>query len=646
MPAQAAELGELQVTELPEGGPAFIVREPTQAVLVVQTSVVPLSFESNMGIIRVDNPSRGEYRLILNAGTNMVVFKNNDYQPLRERFYIPAKSAIVVKVEVKKAALNEGGRGSMTIATTPSAANVSLDGLPSPNLTPLTIEHQLVGVHSLHVAKTGYRDLDTTVRIERDQTTTVSLTLGKLIAALKVTSNPSGATVILDGDEIGATPLDRNDLTPGEGTLVVSLKGYETVTRQVRLASDTPKTESIDLFAQTGSVSITCDPTDATVFLDGASVGTFTGSPITREKLSLGRHTIRATLDGYEDANTTFNVEYNKATPVKLTLAPKPGAIYVMTTPEGADISLDGKPTGKKTGWKFENVASGSHQLRLSLTGYGDVEKSLTVRPGKTETISEAMSATPKFDPGNTGVFAKNAVKEQSLDPLSGMTFVSIPAGSFMMGSNDGDGDEKPVHPVEIRPFRMMTTEVTQKMWVEVMGSNPSNFKGDDLPVEQVSWNDCQDFIKKLNQRDPGKGYRLPSEAEWEYACRAGTTTTYNLGDSESDLGRGAWHNSNSGSKTHPVGQKTPNTWGLYDLHGNVWELCEDWYHGSYTGAPSDGSAWVAGGGTSRVLRGGYWGSLGRFGVRRCRSSDRFDGLPDARYFTFGFRVVASFPSP
>ena len=220
-----------------------------------------------------------------------------------------------------------------------------------------------------------------------------------------------------------------------------------------------------------------------------------------------------------------------------------------------------------------------------------------------------------------------------------GMQFETILSGSLMMGSNDGSRDEKPVHQVNIKSFQMMTTEVTQAQWKAVMGNNPSKFKGDNLPVENVSWNDCQEFINKLNQRDPGKGYRLPSEAEWEYACRAGTTTKYYSGDSESDLGRVGWYGfdkGNSNKKTHPVGQKSPNSWGLYDMHGNVWEWCADWYHKSYNSAPADGSAWVSPSGQNRVLRGGSW-SFNQF---YCRSASRYGLNPAHRYDYYGFRLV------
>jgi formylglycine-generating enzyme required for sulfatase activity len=292
---------------------------------------------------------------------------------------------------------------------------------------------------------------------------------------------------------------------------------------------------------------------------------------------------------------------------------------------------------------------TGQHNLQLALAGDDDVVKTIAVLPAETETANETMKAEPKVELDSAEVESDSATvsggQQRIQGSLSGMIFVPIPGGSFRMGSNNGDNDEAPVHTVQIDEFSMMTTEVTQQMWKELMGSNSSFFKGDDLPVEDVSWYDAQEFIKKLNQRDPGKGYRLPSESEWEYACRAGTITQFNTGDGESDLGHAGWYNGNSDSKTHPVGQKAPNVWGLYDMHGNVWEWCEDWYHSTYNGAPADGRAWVSPKGSYCVLRGGSWGSY----PRSCRSTIRYwydPRYPGSRYGNIGFRVAASFRSP
>ncbi len=217
-----------------------------------------------------------------------------------------------------------------------------------------------------------------------------------------------------------------------------------------------------------------------------------------------------------------------------------------------------------------------------------------------------------------------------------GMKFTLIPAGEFTRGSNEFD-DEKPMRRVKItNPFYLGNYPVTQREWNAVMGDNPSYFKGDDLPVEQVSWKDVQEFIRKLNAKEGTDKYRLPSEAEWEYVCRAGTTTRYSFGDSDSNLGEYAWYKNNSGGKTHTVGQKKPNPWGLYDMHGNVLEWVQD-IHGNYSGIPTDGRAWE-GSGVGRGTRGGGW--LGN--ARRCRSASRFNLGQGYRNRSLGFRLARS----
>jgi formylglycine-generating enzyme required for sulfatase activity len=188
---------------------------------------------------------------------------------------------------------------------------------------------------------------------------------------------------------------------------------------------------------------------------------------------------------------------------------------------------------------------------------------------------------------------------------------VVIPPGSFEMGSDKGEDNEKPLHRVTIKsPFAMGKTEVTQGQWRAVMGENPSYFNncGENCPVEQVSWEDTQKYIKRLNTKT-GKKYRLPSEAEWEYACRAGGRYEYCGSDT---VGNVAWYGANSNppgnSKKiiNPVALKQANAFGLYDMSGNVWEWVEDCYHDNYVGAPVDGSVWQ-GSCTMRILRGGAW---------------------------------------
>jgi formylglycine-generating enzyme required for sulfatase activity len=231
------------------------------------------------------------------------------------------------------------------------------------------------------------------------------------------------------------------------------------------------------------------------------------------------------------------------------------------------------------------------------------------------------------------------APKENLTIDLGGgvsMDLVLIRPGSFMMGSETGEENEKPVHKVTLtKPFYLGKFEVTQQQWQAVMGENPAVFKGPKNPVENVSWEDCQLFLQELAKKIPDMVFELPTEAQWEYACRAGSRTEYTYGDDAARLGEYAWYLGNSANKTHPIGQKKPNAWGLYDMHGNVCEWCADWYSSSYTAGdatdptgPSSGEA--------AVLRGESWVGL----PNELRSADRVGTPTYYRNSHVGLRLV------
>ena len=222
-----------------------------------------------------------------------------------------------------------------------------------------------------------------------------------------------------------------------------------------------------------------------------------------------------------------------------------------------------------------------------------------------------------------------------------GVVLVPIPAGEFMMGSPESEANHRPdetQHRVRItKPFYLSAHEVTQAQYNRVMGNNPSRSQGPTKPVEMVSWNDAVEFCRRLSEQER-KEYRLPTEAEWEYACRVGTTTSYSCGDNVSQLGEYAWYSDNSGNASHAVGEKLPNAWGLYDMHGNVFEWCRDWGkpYGSQNvlidpAGPASGSR--------RVLRGGSFSSLPRL----VRSANRIYLQPDDWGFVFGFRLARTY---
>ena len=265
----------------------------------------------------------------------------------------------------------------------------------------------------------------------------------------------------------------------------------------------------------------------------------------------------------------------------------------------------------------------------------GDVNKQ--VPAGSHRIVWDVLSEHEKFEGAN--ICFKVEVNSGKFT-VNGVSFemVRVEGGTFRMGATSEQKDEawdreKPVHSVTLSGYYIGKTEVTQVLWEAVMGINPSRFKGDYLPVENVSWDDCQEFIRKLNSMT-GQNFRLPTEAEWEFACRGGNNSRGYKYSGSNNLGSVAWYDGNSGNKTHPVGTKAPNELGIYDMSGNVWEWCADWYGDYSSGAQTNPTGPY--GGSNRVYRGGSW----NYDVGRCRSSNRDFYYPSIRDIILGFRLA------
>ncbi len=269
-----------------------------------------------------------------------------------------------------------------------------------------------------------------------------------------------------------------------------------------------------------------------------------------------------------------------------------------------------------------------------------EVETNHAAKP-ETEEIEDKVDT----DSGSSNTYPKEEISRPSVgsytDPLIGMEFVYVNGGCYEMGDTFGDGDggeaEQPVHEVSIDDFYIGKYVVTQGQWEDVMGNNPSRFKkGHNYPVEQVSWDNAQEFIVKLNKKAE-KNYRLPTEAEWEYAARSGGKREKYAGtSSESELDRYCWYDENSSSITHPVGQKKPNGLGIYDMSGNVFEWCSDWDDENYYSESPHNNPKGSKSGYFRVVRGGSW----FYGARHCRSSNRYYYGPSYGSYYLGFRLV------
>jgi formylglycine-generating enzyme required for sulfatase activity len=301
-----------------------------------------------------------------------------------------------------------------------------------------------------------------------------------------------------------------------------------------------------------------------------------------------------------------------------------------------------------------------------------EADEQVLTRIAHAEKQAEIMNLITVID----RLVSKRKIDEQTNNKAIsdiGIKFILIEPGTFLMGRrmnieeiadhygsnpyrfsyyyvrnyNEKSNDpEKPRHGVEIdQSFYLQTSPITQGQWQRIMGNNPSKFKacGEDCPVVNVSWEDAKKYIEKLNQIEKTKKYRLPSESEWEYACRAGSMTEFYFDDYPDQLGEFAWYSRNSNKKIHPVGKKQPNAWGLFDMHGNVWEWVEDDWHDNYEGAPEDdASAWIDNPRRHvRVMRGGSFED----DSSNCRSASRKSGLANERSRSVGFRLAMSIPT-
>ncbi len=450
-----------------------------------------------------------------------------------------------------------------------------------------------LGEYSVEVKKKSHRTASEIVRITEIGARTIALKAPTPIyASLELTSTPSNATVALDGKYVGETPLILNNILVGDHTVTVTKQGFSKVEKTIELKEEIENNISVVL-PNTKEVSITSNPTGADVYIDGVYKGV---TPL-KTILSYGEHTIRFNREGYYQETQTIEVGDNMDL-VTEKLRQIVGKMKITSSPSGALVYIDGVKVGQ-TPLMLDDVIVGSRKVILKKAGYESYEKTLVLSEN-TENILVATLEAEK-------VVVNGAKKTYKVKGVS-FTMVDVEGGSFTMGATSEQGSdaykwEKPVHKVTLSNYAIGETEVTQALWQAVMGSNPSRFTGDEQrPVEQVSWNDCQTFIKKLNQLT-GENFRLPTEAEWEYAARGGKSSRgykYSGGNNIDDV---AWYTSNSSSITHVVKTKKANELGIYDMSGNVWEWCSDWY-GEYSSSAQTNPKGPYSG-SSRIIRGG-----------------------------------------
>ncbi|OQC43029.1 MAG: Serine/threonine-protein kinase pkn1 [Deltaproteobacteria bacterium ADurb.Bin058] len=513
-------------------------------------------------------------------------------------------------------------------------------------------------------------------------------------------SNPSGATVSINGKEIGQTP-QHLEYPLGKYIVVAELgRLYHPARQEVLLNKRGAKaTVTLDLKPAFGSAIITSSPSKAQVWLDGESAGE---TPLVISKKLSGTYQVRLQLPDYLPSEGELVIEDGKETKYNRQLAANWGQLRVTSDPPGATVYLDDIAVkDKTTPCTLDRVKPGVHIVKFALAGHGERTEKTTVERGQTSSVSTTLQpmlgylvvtstytdgtvceGDIKLDGKSVGqtpwggdvlavphtvevqcpkgsgrqqvVVVHNKRSEANVAiETGGVEWVRIPGGSFNMGSNDGDSydNEKPVHRVTVRTFEMTKTQVTVEQYKACVDAGACtapdtggscNWGQSDRgkhPINCVDWHQAQAYAKWA-------GGRLPSEAEWEYAARSGGRDwKYPWGNENATCERavmddGSGNGCGRGNTTWPVCSKPKGntTHGLCDMAGNVWEWVQDWYHDSYKGAPTDGSAWEKPTGSSRVYRGGSWSDDARI----VRAADRHGDDPRARDDYLGFRLAKS----
>lgn len=602
--------------------PTGALKEATVYLLKLRTAGAPVqaaSTQQRSGFLIIDSEPQGAEVWLNNESTGEVTpFRRKlaigDEVPYRLSLPLYHDEAGMVTVDQPRKELQFALRpafGSVTVTSTPSGALVFLDE-KQVGQTPLTLDHIASGSHSLRFQAPQYAVERRNVSVADGQTANVAVTLAARFAEITVQA-PQGAVVTVDGDRKGSGTLSWRQ-SEGLCDIVVSMAGHRDARRQLEVVAGRAQTVQLTPQPIYGSASVDSDLMDAEIWIDGKQYGV---TPNVVERLLVGSHTLVLKKSGYADLQQQFSVEEGKEASLLVKL-PAGRSVQFTSEKPGMQIIVDGKKLGTTP---LTAVVGIGHHSVSAMRG-GDI---IDVRD--LDITSAGAPLTMAFRDFNH-TFTVNGIQ---------FTMVEVGGGTFTMGATSEQGsdawdEEKPAHEVTLSDYYIGQTEVTQALWEAVMGSNPSDSKGDNLPVERVSWDDCQVFIQKLNQLT-GKQFRLPTEAEWEYAARGGRKSRGYKYAGGNNIDSVAWCDGNSGNKTHPVATKQANELGIYDMSGNVLEWCSDWC-GDYTSS-SQSDPQGSSSGSFRVIRGGCYYNF----ARNCRVSYRISNTLDYRSGYLGLRL-------
>lgn len=548
------------------------------ALVKVQLAAAGAKFQGN--VIGNTSYDTGEYWVYMSEGSYMLSIKHPNFVSLDLNFRnygingVRSKNTYKLTLLLPQAGLvnSDDGMNYLVMTVEPANASVSIDGQAQMVQNGMLSILLPIGEHRYEVSSPAYESKSGTFTISGEKLT-LPVSLASAMATLTVSCATSGTQIYVN-DELKGTSSWSGTLPAGSYRVEGRLAGYRSHRQSVTLAR-------------------------------------------------LGRQQV--TIPALQSVSGSLNVNYQ---------------------PTNAEVWIDGRKIGSSPDI-FRNLNVGIHEVELRASGYHTKKETVTIQDGQTAMLSGSLESqsvvqTPSVaqpvTPPTTNSTSENAIKTFTVNGVS-FNMIRVDGGTFMMGATSEQGsdaydNEKPVHQVTLSSYSIGETEVTQELWEAVMGSNPSEFKGARHPVEKVSWKDCQKFIRKLNAKT-GRQFRLPTEAEWEYAARGGRKSQGYKYSGSNTIDDVAWYTETTNGKgTRDVKTKQANELGLYDMSGNVWEWCEDRYGAYSSSSQSDPKGPSSG--SYRVNRGGCWNGV----AWSCRVSHRLDSSPGISFYFLGLRLA------
>ncbi|MBO7074264.1 MAG: SUMF1/EgtB/PvdO family nonheme iron enzyme [Bacteroidales bacterium] len=606
-----------------------------EMTLVNKTGMVPVVDVYNYLVITADQPNSAVYIDDVFAGEqfaqkSFMAGEKHTWRIECELYHTESGEATIPEKEGQNITIEKTLKpafGYLNVTSSPeSGAIVYIDGKKA-GQTPYKTDKLASGEHKVRVMKEMFSPAEQTFTITDGNTTQAAMTMLANFVNVTVTTD-SESDIYIDNEFKGKGTWSGR-LSDGNHAFDARKASHRNSVENIKLTLG--KDENIVIPNPTpiyGTLDVSTNPIGANIIIDGKSFGT---TPRVLTNVLIGTHELRLEKTGCSPVVKNITLDDKN----KLTINEKLATgreISISTDGTGDKIYVDGNYIG--TSPLTSTLSFGNHEVKA-------------VRDSKEskKTITVAQSG------GDTSVKLTFRLENKTFT-VNGVTFemIAVKGGTFTMGctleqGGDCDDDEKPSHSVTLGDYYIGKFEVTQELWYAVMGTTVSQQRdqadkswslrgeGNNYPMYYISWNECQEFVRKLNQKT-GANFRLPTEAEWEYAARGGNKSNGYKYSGSNSIDNVAWYDGNSGSKTHPVGAKTPNELGIYDMSGNVWEWCQDWY-GNYSSSSQTNQQGPSSG-SDRVLRGGCWSDY----ARGCRVSNRRASIPDFRYYYYGFRLV------